>query len=91
MHHYSVGVNNILQMHSSDRFTSELESLLEAIDRKTNRHSAVMVMGLPPMSMFVALPPLLQSVAVGAEVQVDCICTVYLCVPVCVIEGGGAS
>ena len=23
--------------------------------------------------------------------QADCICIVYLCVPVCVIEGGGAS
>ena len=28
---------------------------------------------------------------VGAEVQADCVCIVYLCVPVCVIEGGGAS
>ena len=27
----------------------------------------------------------------GAEVQADCICIVYLCVPVCVIEGGGAG
>ena len=27
----------------------------------------------------------------GGEVQADCICVVYLCVPVCVIEGGGAS
>ena len=28
---------------------------------------------------------------VGVEVQDDCMCIVYLCVPVCVIEGGGAS
>ena len=28
---------------------------------------------------------------VGAEVQADGICIEYLCVPVCVIEGGGAS
>ena len=27
----------------------------------------------------------------GAEVQADCICIVYLCVHVCVIEGGGAG
>ena len=25
------------------------------------------------------------------EVQADCVCIVYLCVPVCVIEGGGAN
>ena len=25
------------------------------------------------------------------SVQSDCICIVYRCVPVCVIEGGGAS
>ena len=28
---------------------------------------------------------------VGVEVQADCICIVYLCVPVCVIEGGGGG
>ena len=27
----------------------------------------------------------------GAEMQAYCIYIVYLCVPVCVIEGGGAS
>ena len=27
----------------------------------------------------------------GAEVQADCICVVYLCVPACVIEGRDAS
>ena len=27
----------------------------------------------------------------GGAVQADCICIVYLCVPVCVIEGGGAK
>ena len=38
----------------------------------------------PPRVHFTQLP-------VGAEVQADCICIVYLSVPVCVIEGGGAS
>ena len=28
---------------------------------------------------------------VRQAVQTDCICIVYLCVPVCVIEGGGAN
>ena len=32
-----------------------------------------------------------MSTLVGAEVQAACICIVYLCVPVCVIGGGGAS
>ena len=33
----------------------------------------------------------LVALAVGAEVQADCICIVYLGVPVCVIEGGGGA
>ena len=27
----------------------------------------------------------------GGEVQADCVCIVYLCVPVCVMEGGGGG
>ena len=34
--------------------------------------------------------PDVGTTAVGV-VQADCICIVYLCVPVCVTEGGGAS
>ena len=33
----------------------------------------------------------LFALGVGAEVQADCICIVYLCLPVCGIEGGGGA
>ena len=36
------------------------------------------------------IEPLFRA-TVGAEVQADCMCIVYLCVPVCVIEDGGAN
>ena len=32
-----------------------------------------------------------EVMAGAAEVKADCICIVYLCVPVCVIEGGGGA
>ena len=37
------------------------------------------------------IPPNDEIDKVGAEVQADCICIAYLCVPVYVIEVGGAS
>ena len=31
------------------------------------------------------------TVGLTEEVQADCMCIVHLCVPVCVIEGGGGA
>jgi lysophospholipase L1-like esterase len=59
----SVGVNNLLAMQSSAVFENELTSLLRSIRRSVPAHASVVVMGMPPMSMFVALTPLLRVYA----------------------------
>ncbi|QDZ25126.1 hypothetical protein HOP50_16g76730 [Chloropicon primus] len=64
----SVGVNNLLAMQSDAVFKEELRSLLSAIRAKVGEHSAIILLGMPPMSMFVALTPLLKRLA-GAKAK----------------------
>ena len=48
--------------------------------------------GTPRENVLAADGPLDLLLMPGrAEMQADCMCIVYLCVPVCVIEGGGAN
>jgi lysophospholipase L1-like esterase/RNA-binding protein YhbY len=58
----STGVNNIIEAQSTGSFRLELSSLLDTVDSITDSHSLVILLGIPPMSMFTALPPLLQFV-----------------------------
>ena len=59
----SVGVNNLLEMQSSAVFEQELTSLLRSVRKSVPDHTSVVVVGMPPMSMFVALTPLLRICA----------------------------
>ena len=59
----SVGVNNLLEMQSEMQFEKELTDLLHALRKKIGREACIVVLGMPPMSMFVALTPLLRMYA----------------------------
>ena len=59
----SVGVNNLLAMQGEAHFEKDLTQLLRSIVSKVDGHSSIVLMGMPPMSMFVALTPLLRKAA----------------------------
>jgi lysophospholipase L1-like esterase len=58
----STGVNDIITLSSSAKFRRNLEGLLDTVDELTESHSLVIMLGIPPMGMFTALPPLLQLI-----------------------------
>ena len=67
----SVGVNNLLAMHSESQIETDLTSLLGAVRAKVGPTATIVVLGVPPMSMFVALTPLLRLLAGRKAKQFD--------------------
>ena len=64
----SVGVNNLLERQSEAALEADLSSLLDSLRAKVGPEAAIVVLGMPPMSMFVALTPILRRLA-GAKAR----------------------
>ena len=56
----SVGVNNLLHNHSAATFETELKTLIASLRQRCGPMCQIVLLGMPPMSMFVALTPLLR-------------------------------